>query len=339
MKDNGLLLLRFLAFPVAAFTGQWYWMTHVPPLSPAGLYWIPVLTYCWFCVGGLSHELIHQNLPPGPRASRVIGNAIGFAIGIPYTVYREVHLRHHAYLNTPLDWELWPYSDPSASLRFRRVFLWFDLLMGSVATPLIWSRICFSSRTPVKADVKRKMQREYAAMFTLWTLGAVWLSRQVGRSDQFLPWQSLVYLTPLVLAANCNSIRKIMEHVGTCSLDPLLGTRTIIGRHWWTRLLSFFDFDLSVHGPHHRFPKLQHNLLTSRMNELQQNHSQTTYPVYPSFAAALWDTAKSAIVNPGVGVNSGCRDDLSHLPGLNATDVPRDGEHALSHSVPATPSP
>ncbi|GAB5440299.1 MAG: hypothetical protein Fues2KO_06480 [Fuerstiella sp.] len=337
MTRKLLFLMRFLAFPCLAFGGQWLWMQQHDPTSWSSLVWIPVLTYCWFCVGGLSHELIHQNLPPGPIASRVLGNTIGFAIGIPYTVYREVHMRHHAYLNTPLDWELWPYSDPHASLKFRRMFLGFDLLCGSLATPLIWGRICFSRRSPAKPEMIRRMQREYAMMFAAWLATAAWLTWQVNAGMIQLSKAMLIYSLPLVLAANCNSIRKIMEHVGTSSLDPLQGTRTIIGRSWVTRLLSFFDFDLSVHGPHHRYPKLSHDNLKNRMQELRQQDPDRSYPIYSSFTAALWDTAKAVWKNPGVGVNAGCPDDLSHLPGLNERYVPRDGEHVLSQpSVTAT---
>ena len=152
---------RFLVFPTFAIVGQAIWMQNFSPYSVlACAIWIPILTYCWFCIGGLYHELIHHNLPLGRRVNRVLAGIVGTSIGIPYTVYREVHMRHHAYLNTPLDCELWPYSDPGASLNFRRAFAMFDICAGVIATPLIWSRICFSSRSPVNDKTKAKMRRE-----------------------------------------------------------------------------------------------------------------------------------------------------------------------------------
>lgn len=323
-----LLLPRFLAFPVAAFVGQLFWMQNYSPTSAISwLLWIPLLTYCWFCVGGLSHELIHQNLPPGPRASRVIGTIIGTAIGIPYSVYREVHMRHHAYLNTPLDWELWPYSDPDASVGFRRVFVWFDMLFGSLATPLIWGRICFSSETPVSDKLRMVMRREYLLMAVVWTaVAGITAWKSASGAWTFRP-AAVVFALPMLLAANCNSVRKIMEHVGTRSFDPIHGTRTVVGRSLLTRLLSYFDFDLSVHGPHHRYPKLQHSLLKQRMNELQQANPEQRFPIYSSFTAALLDTFRTAIINPGVGLNAGCTDDLSNLPGMQQSAPPSDGQH------------
>ncbi len=210
----------------------------------------------------------------------IIGRILGTSIGIPYTVYREIHLRHHAYLNTPLDWELWPYSDPHASLRFRRCFVWFDMLCGTLATPLIWSRICFSSESPVSDKLKRTMQKEYLVIAVTWTLTAgigIWL---LASGRQVFHAETLIFVLPLLLAGNCNSVRKMTEHLGTRSFDPLQGTRTVIGNNFVTRLLSYFDFDLAVHGPHHRYPKLDHSLLKSRMREVQEAAPDTCYPVF-----------------------------------------------------------
>ena len=322
------LLPRLLAFPLFAFFGQWFWMTTYFPASVIScVFWIPALTYSWFCVGGLSHELAHHNLPLSRRASEFIGRVIGTLIGIPYTVYREVHLRHHAYLNTPLDWELWPYSDPKASLGFRRAFIWIHMLAGSAVTPIIWGRIYFSPYTPVKKSLRRKMWNEYLVMAAFWGgVGVFTWHLHSSRQFEFRTEQWL-YAVPLLLAGNCNSIRTIMEHIGTRSFDPLQGTRTVVGTNIITRVLSYFDFDLAVHGPHHRYPKLQHGSLKSRMAEIQQTAPDEKYPVFDNFRLALVDTFRTAIRNPGVGVNAGCTDDLSHLPGMSESQAPDNGQH------------
>ena len=276
--------------------------------------WIPLLTYSWFCIGGLSHEILHENLNIGKRLSVLIARIIGTVLGIPYTVYREIHMRHHAYLNTPLDWEMWPYGDPNASLRFRRIFVWFDILFAVIATPIIWSRICYASSSPVAPEVRRVMRGEYLAVFLLWTsvVGTcVWL-HQTGEFE--FRWEHLIFAMPPILATIANGFRKMMDHVGTSSFDPLHGTRTIIGRNFVTRAISFFNFDLAVHGPHHRYPKLKHSQLKDRMAEIAHAHPDESYPVYPSFFAAFVDTIRTIIRNPGVGLNSGCTDNLKHLP-------------------------
>ena len=315
MTFQPALIPRLFAFPLLAFAGQWYWIRNYDPLDPWGcVIWIPLLTYCWFCVGGLSHEIIHHNLPISARLNWAIGSLIGTVLGIPYSVYREVHMRHHAYLNTPLDWELWPYSDPAASLRFRRVFVWLDLGLGLLAYPLIWGRICFSKRSPVKDQIKRTMRREYLAVAGFWLTVAgfcIWL--QTTQRFLFQP-KHAIFVLPLFLAGNVNSLRKMVEHLGTASFDPLLGTRTIVGSNLLTNAFSYFDFDLAVHGPHHRHPKLEHSRLKNKMSELCLQNPGHAYPLFSTFADAVKDTLRTLFLNPAVGVNAGCTTDISHLP-------------------------
>ncbi len=327
------ILPRLIAFPLLAFVGQIVWMTSDAPLAPlAILIWLPVLAFSWFCVGGLSHELVHFNLPLPRWLQEGLARMIGTGIFVPFNVYREVHMRHHAYLNTPLDWELWPYSDPETSVGFRRVFVWFDLLFGLLSTPLIWGRIWFSRKSPASPEKRRAMTVEYVGMVIFWglVLGlCVWL-HQTGRFT--FRWQHLIFLAPSWMAANMNSMRKMMEHVGTASFDPVHGTRTVIGANWLTKVLSFFDFDLAVHGPHHRHPKLDHTLLKDRMGEIEKARPDEQFPVFASFSGALADTVRTLFKNPAVGVNAGCSDDLSHLPGLGANE-PGDGAPVLADGV------
>lgn len=309
------ILLRMLAFPFIAVIGQAVWMWFFDPTDVwASAVWIPVLAYCWFCIGGLSHEVVHENLPIGNRTGHIAARVIGVLLWIPYSVYREVHMRHHAYLNTPLDWEMWPYTDPKASLRFRRVFVWFDIVLAWIVTPCIWGRICFSRSSPVAAEVRREMKREYLVTALVWVViiaTCVW----VHVNGLFLfRWDMLIFAVPPLLATMANGFRKIMDHVGTASFDPLHGTRTIVGQGWVTRALSFFNFDLAIHGPHHRYPKLDHTHLRDRMTEIASSRPDEAFPVFPSFWAAFVDTMKTIVRNPGVGLNAGCQADLSHLP-------------------------
>ena len=105
-----------------------------------------------------------------------------------------------------------------------------------------------------------------------------------------------------------------MDHVGTSSFDPFHGTRTVVGQTFITKFLSYFNFDLSIHGPHHRYPKLDHSLLKGRMTEIVDANPEQTYPIFPSFFSALVATLRTVSRNPGVGVNAGCSENLSHLP-------------------------
>ena len=309
-----LVPLRLLSFPIVAIAGQVVWMGWFEPTDwlSSGL-WIAVLSYCWFCIGGISHELIHDNLNLG-RTGVWIGRAVGILLLIPQSVYREVHMRHHAYLNTPLDWEMWPYTAPSCSLAFRRMFVVFDVVLAVFVTPFVWGRICFSRYSPVTPQIRRTMKAEYAGCATFWlsvVAMCVWM-HETGRFTFRL--EHWIFAAPPLLATMMNGVRKLIDHVGTGSIDPVYGTRTVVGGNILTRLFSFFNFDLAVHAPHHRFPKLKHTELKQRMAEICEQNPEAEYPVYSTFAAALWDTVRRVAINPGVGLNAGCQDDLSHLP-------------------------
>ena len=299
------IIPRLLAFPACAILGQVIWMSSGSPYSLIAIaIWVPVLSYCWFCVNGLSHELIHENLPVPTRFGRLMARLIGIPIWIPRRVYKEVHMRHHAYLNTPLDFELWPYSDPNASLRFRRAFVWFDVLLGYFATPMIWGRICFSRHSPASDEAKQEMRMEYAITGMAW-LTAIAIGAWLHFSATFtFGWQQLVFALPILFAANMNSVRKMIEHVGTASLDPISGTRTIVGNGFLTRAYRYLSFELAVHGPHHRYPKLDHTELANRMDEIQQQRPDEDCLVFNSVTAALVHTVGSMWNNPAVGVRT-----------------------------------
>jgi fatty acid desaturase len=323
-QDHSLLarlkfIGRFVAFPLFAVFG------YIPLLLgwPNGhwsteLVLVGLLAYSWFCVGGLSHELVHGNLKTPKWIQSAAAHTIGTFIGIPLTAYRESHLRHHAYLNTPLDNELWPYSDPRASLAFRRVFVWFDVAFGVIAAPIIYGLVCFHRQVPLRPALRRRVRFEYAAVAVFWTTTVAGLTLAHRSGLITLTPHDLIYIAPLAIASSMNSLRKLTEHLGMSSYDPVLGTRTVIGDNVFTKLFSYFDFDLAVHGPHHRHPRLAHTQLADRMREFQAAEPTAQFPVYSSFAAVVADTVRCMIKNPGVGVNAGGHTDLGHLPGLSA---------------------
>lgn len=149
------------------------------------------------------------------------------------------------------------------------------------------------------------MQNEYLLVLLFW--GTV-IGSLVGLEivDAIhLTTTDLVRVSPLFIAASANSLRKLTEHLGMTSYDPVEGTRTIIGRHWWTRILSYFDFELSIHGPHHRYPKRSHHLLEDTMCQLKLRDPERTYPVFGSVSSALIDVLPWLFKNPAVGMNAG----------------------------------
>ncbi|MGQ0636705.1 MAG: fatty acid desaturase family protein [Planctomycetaceae bacterium] len=299
-----LFWLRFLLFPLLAVVGYpgliagfggAHWVVRTG--------WVACLSYCWFCIGGSFHESVHQTLFRGERLNRAFGRVLGALIFIPYTVYRETHRRHHAYLNTPADYELWPYSDPRTSRAFRRAFVWFDLLLGVVTAPYIYGRIYFVNDPRLPPDVRRTIGREYLAVLAGWAAG---IAAIVVAADQFgWSWSHFdpVWLLPLVLSPMLNTGRKFVEHLGMTSPDPLLGTRTVLAGNPVSRLLSFFNFDIAIHGPHHRHPRAQHVELGARLEQYRQAHPQAAVPVFPSYTAAFRHLWPSLWKNPATGIS------------------------------------
>lgn len=298
---NRRTALRFLFFPAQVLA--MYLVAAPWPVDHWGVraFWVLVTSYLMFCWTSCLHECAHQTLFRSQRLSVALGRALGWLMLVPYTAYREVHIRHHAYLNKPTDWELWPYSDPNASRGFRRVFVWIDLLFGVLTAPVIYGRIYFHPDSPLKPAERRAVRGEYLGMAAFWAavLGVVaWLGR----------WETLllVYVLPYWIAGVLQNGRKLTEHLGMQSYDPMQGTRTVVGENAFTRLCTFLNFDIFVHGPHHRHPRVSHDQLEALTREyVAAAAGGAALPIYPNYRSAVRDMAPWLVRNPGVGVNVG----------------------------------
>jgi fatty acid desaturase len=263
--------------------------------------WTCFTAYFLFCWTSCFHETAHQTLTRWRWLDIALGRILGTLMYVPYTVYRESHVRHHAYVNRPNDWELWPYSNPTCSKEFRRVFVFFDVLFGFVMSPFIYSRIFFHRDSPLKSPaVRRTIWFEYLGIILFWGL-------VFGKLTYTGTWLGYVkvWLVPHMIAGVMQTLRKLTEHLGMASYDPMLGTRTVIGKNWITRVGSYFNFDIFIHGPHHRHPRLAQNHLREKMDEYLHNNPETNYPVYSSYLKATAAMLPYLLTNPGVGVNVG----------------------------------
>jgi len=293
---------RFLLFPVLAvvlyppFVLGWGGDSFLVRAA-----WVLFLTFCWFCIGGAFHEAVHQTMFRRVSWNVWYGRLLGALSLIPYTIYRETHRWHHAYLNTPDDYELWPYSDPRRSLAFRRMFVWVDLLLGVLAGPFLYSRIYFSGDPRLKPEIRRTVGREYIGLAAFW--GVLLASLGIWGTLRGFDWWQFdpVWLLPLLLAPAFNTARKFVEHLGMTSKDPILGTRTIVARNPATRLACYFNFDIAVHGPHHRFPRVQHYELAPKLATYVQSNPDAPVQVFGSYLAATVDMLPCLWRNPATG--------------------------------------
>ncbi len=294
--------IRFQFLPGGAF-GIWALATEWPTANPVWMVALTIFTaYCFFCWTSCFHETAHQTLSASRWPSIWIGRAIGTLMVVPYSVYRESHIRHHAYLNKPHDWELWPYSDPKCSLTFRRIFVWFDFFFGAFAAMITYGRIFFHKDSPLTdKKLRRTIWLEYAACVIFW-------STVFGTAACFEGGLMAVtrgWLIPYMLAGIYQSARKFTEHLGMASYDPMQGTRTVVGRNWITKLCTYLNFDIFIHGPHHRHPRVAHRKLRELMHEYVEKAPALQYPMFPNYYQALRDTAPYLFKNPGVGMNAG----------------------------------
>src|SRR5690606_8146884 len=101
------------------------------------------------------------------------------------------------------------------------------------------------------------------------------------------------------------TFRKLTEHLGMQSYDPMLGTRTVVASNWFTKMSSFMNFEIFIHGPHHRHPRVSHHVLEQKMSEYLSSNPGTKYPLYGSYLRATWDMLPYLFRNPGVGMNVG----------------------------------
>ncbi|MFO1092681.1 MAG: fatty acid desaturase [Planctomycetaceae bacterium] len=302
--DESPLWPRLLVFP-AAYAGFAMLLFQWPTGHWAAQCLIAIATaYCLLCWTSCLHETAHQTLCSTRWVNIVLGKVLGTTMLVPYTVYRETHIRHHAYLNKPADWELWPYSDPQAPLWFRRVFVWCDLVFGWLVNPCVYGRIFFHRDSPIASpDIRRVIRREYRAIVITWTVligGGVWLlaiHRPAG-----LGWW---WLVPIPLSGMLQSARKLTEHLGMRSYDPMLGTRSVAGEGWITHLCTWLNFDIFVHGPHHRHPKVAHHLLRETLRDCETDNREIAWPVFATYRTAIWDMLPWMWRNPGVGINVG----------------------------------
>ncbi len=293
---------RFLLFPILAvalyppFVMGWGGDSWIVRSA-----WVVFLTFCWFCVGGAFHESVHHTLFKQVSRNVAFGRLLGVLVGIPYSVYRETHRRHHACLNTQGDYELWPYSDPSTSLAFRRVFVWIDLLGGVVTAPYLYGRIYIWRDPRMSTDVRRTIFWEYVSIVLAWLAFVIALIAWTNRIG--FDWYRFdpVWVLPLILSPMVNTGRKFVEHLGMESVDPILGTRTVVASNPLTRITSYFNFDIAVHGPHHRNPKSRHHELAPRMRAYQHDHPGLAIPLFGSYLAAIVDMIPCLWNRPSTG--------------------------------------
>ena len=161
------------------------------------------------------HEASHGLLRKNRRLNEFDGVLIGTFSFVSFSLYRAAHQTHHMHLGTERDEEFWPFVHPEISRPARVLAAFLELNAGLLFTPVIFLRTFLRHDSPIRSKkVRRRIWAELALMAIVWTcfLSAI---HHFGVWQYFL----LMYLAPAGIAANLQSWRKYIEHVGLTGHD------------------------------------------------------------------------------------------------------------------------
>jgi fatty acid desaturase len=113
---------------------------------------------------------------------------------------------------------------------------------------------------------------------------------------KYLLW---IYLAPAWLAANMQSLRKYIEHVGLTGSTINSSTRSIVARGWLGKLVAFTLLHEPFHGVHHRHSGLAHSKLPQFVAVLEPA-TPDERPPFASYWQAFRDLFRS-LADPRVG--------------------------------------
>ncbi len=241
------------------------------------------------------HEATHGLLRKNRRFNEFDGVLLGVFSFMSFSLYRAAHQSHHAYFATERDEELWPFVFTSKPRWVRVLAAVLELTMGLFYTPFLFLRSFLRSGSPIRSQkVRRRIWIELALMVVVWS-GIIAAVSYAGVWRYFL-W---MYLAPAFLAANLQTWRKYIEHVGLTGGTVNSATRNIIENGWWGRLVAFTLLHEPFHGVHHLHLSLPHAELPLHADELQPITADEHAP-FPSYRHAVIHMLRS-LTNPRVG--------------------------------------
>jgi fatty acid desaturase len=241
------------------------------------------------------HEATHGLLRKSRLLNEIDGTIIGTLSLMSFSLYRAAHQLHHVHLATQRDEELWPFTDPRTPRRGRILAAVCELTLGIFYTPFLFIRTFLRTGSPIRnAKLRRRVWWEFALTVVVWTgiLAAVGWSH----AWRYFLW---LYLIPASLAANMQSVRKYIEHVGMTGSTINSSTRSIVANNWRGQLVSFTLLHEPFHGVHHRYAGLPHAELPQRAAELNPKTPEERLP-FRSYGHAFQDLVQN-LANPRVG--------------------------------------
>jgi fatty acid desaturase len=280
-----ILFLNEVALGVALYLGS-IWLAVLLMLSVSHLMHGMLIGF---------HEASHGLLRKNRRLNEIDGVIIGIGSLMSFSLYRAAHQLHHAHLATERDEELWPFVIPGTPRWKRILAAILELVLGFFYTPFLFIRTFLRAGSPIR---NRKLRRRIWAEFAL--TGVVWFCilavvTWLGVWNYF----SWMYLVPAYLAANMQSWRKYIEHVGLTGSTVNSSTRSIVSEGLVGRFIAFTLLHEPFHGVHHRHAGLPHAELPQFVSVLTPK-SPEELPPFPSYRHAFMHLFRS-LADPRAG--------------------------------------
>lgn len=241
------------------------------------------------------HEATHGLLRQNRLFNEFDGVLLGLFSFMSFSLYRAAHQLHHMHLSSEKDEELWPFIHPTTPRWARVLAAVLELTVGLVFLPFLFLRIFLRAGSPIRSKkVRRRIWKELALIVVVWSavISAVWH----WDAWRYLLW---MYLVPAYVAANLQSWRKYIEHVGLTGSTVNSSTRNIVARGWPGRLFAFTLLHEPFHGVHHLRMGLPHAELPQYAAELLPKTEDEIHP-FPSYRHALLHLLRS-LADPRVG--------------------------------------
>ncbi len=241
------------------------------------------------------HEATHGLLRKNRKFNEFDGVLLGVFSFMSFSLYRAAHQLHHMHLASERDEELWPFVHPGMPRWARILAAVIELTLGLAFLPFLFLRIFLRSGSPIRSKkVRRRIWSELALIVVVWTV--VFSAIAHWDAWRYFMW---MYLVPAALAANLQSWRKYIEHVGLEGNTANSSTRSIVARGWTGRLVAFTLLHEPYHGLHHMHAGLPHAELPRLAAELEPKAAEER-PPYPSYRHALKDLLHK-LADPRVG--------------------------------------
>ncbi len=241
------------------------------------------------------HEASHGLLRRNRTFNEFDGVLIGLLSFMSFSLYRASHQSHHAHFTTEKDEELWPFVFTSSPRWFRVFIAFVELTLGLFFVPFLFLRTFLRKGSPIRSKkVRKRIWQELALM------GVVWIS-MISTVWYFDIWTYFLWMLfiPSFVAANLQSWRKYIEHVGLTGSTANSGTRNIVAENWTGKLVAFTLLHEPYHGLHHLHVGLPHAELPRLAPELEPKHPDEIRP-FPSYRHALLHLFR-ALADPRVG--------------------------------------